>query len=93
MKRKITNLMQAMFILFLGAANPFSVASWSRYPLNSRLRKATAKALFSKNREIPFLSGLIFEVLRTIQILQTVHATNTQLTTHNLQLKTLYLSN
>ena len=30
------------------------------YPLNSRLRKATAKALFSKNREIPLLSGLGF---------------------------------
>jgi hypothetical protein len=28
------------------------------YPLNSRLRKATAKALFSKNRAIPLLSGL-----------------------------------
>jgi hypothetical protein len=28
------------------------------YPLNSRLRKATAKALFSINREIPLLSGL-----------------------------------
>jgi hypothetical protein len=32
------------------------------YPLNSRLRKATAKALFSKNREIPLLSGLGFAV-------------------------------